>query len=150
MKTFLYELFLFNILNQKPMKQTIVIITEDSAFSKLLEPLLNVRSQDIRVVICQSGEEIEETLSSFHCELVLIDGALKNMCCCDIIQYLNRKALFHIGIWFFTDTICKDYRYKLKALGVNRILCKSISQIKLNNEIASLFVSAKNEYVLTI
>jgi len=130
------------------MKQTIAIITEDIIFAKVVEPLISKGSQDIRVVVCQSEEEVEEMLSSFNCQLVLLDGALKHMCCCKIIQCLSRKALFHFRIWFFPDAICKDYKHKLQALGVNRVIGKSFNQQKLNNEIASLLVSTNIDYAV--
>jgi DNA-binding response OmpR family regulator len=128
------------------MKQTIAIITEGSRFSKVVDPLIFNESQDVRVVICRSEEEVDEMLSTFNCQLVLLDGALKKMCCCKIIQCLSRKALFHFRIWFFPDSICKDYKLKLQALGVGRFICKSFDRGKLNREIASHLVSTTNGY----
>ena len=121
------------------MKPTIAIISEDPQFVGSIEPLLKSRHENVRVIVCQSYEEIEETISSFDCQLVLVDGAIEYMSCFEAIIYLSRKSLYNSRIWFFPEIMSKSCIYKSKAMGVNHVISRTFDRHKITNEIISVF-----------
>lgn len=121
------------------MKPTIAIISEDSQFVESIETLLKSRYDNVRVIVCQSYEEIEETISSFDCQLVLVDGTIEYMSCFEAIIYLKRRSLFNYRIWFFPEIMSKSCIYKSQAMGVNQIISRPFNQLKITNEIISVF-----------
>ena len=120
------------------MKTTIVIVSDDLLFGKIIIPLLNLNVENLEVDVFTSVDEIVIKMDKDRCDLILVDGGMTNMLSLEIIQFIRLKKNVDSPIWFFPEIQTQPYLYKAYAMGASRIINKPFDPYQVVTDIASL------------
>ena len=118
------------------MKQAIMIITDDIIFPNLFHILLQRMMPDLKIDICESCEEIDNSIDSENYKLIILDGKLSKTSPIQIVQHIRVMNSAKMPIWFFIpEILMKSYIDKLYEMGASRMITKPFDPYIITSEI---------------
>jgi len=129
------------------MKPTIVIITDDVLFVKLVESLLTRKIADLQIVLCASHQDLNEKFHDESCRLIIVDGGMSGLSSIEMLQYIRLKKHIVTPIWFFPEIQTVAYIQKSIEMGASRIIKKPFDPHKVTAEITFLLFKKSMERI---
>lgn len=103
------------------MKQTLLIIEDDTTLSEALVMVL--KAEGYEVITAQSGEAGLDVLATTDVDLVLLDLRLPGIQGHDVLRIIRQRAP-HLPVIIMTAHCEQDVRRGLEELGIVALVCK--------------------------
>ena len=118
--------------------KTIIIITEDYVFYKLLELPINGTIKNCRTVQCKSYEELKKDKNLSKYDLVILDGVLSGVASFEIVIHLRNEKKFLAPIYFISEVGVEYFRTKAFEAGITEYFTKPFDPFSVTEKIAQI------------
>ena len=117
--------------------KTIVIISEDYIFLKLLEPILKKKTPDSKIIHCDSFEQVKSKVNKSDCHLIVADGVMSGVASFEIINYLRIVQRIVVPIFFISEVNNEYFKTKAYEVGASVYYTKPFNPFELTDAIVN-------------